>query len=373
MTKHARLSASSSAKWLNCPGSIKAEEPYPNVTNKFAEEGTKAHELAESLLRNNTDSSIHYDDDMYDHVQRYIEYVNDISDNCSSNGSHKPTRFLVEHKVDYSRYAPSGFGTADCIIADPVNRIVHIIDLKYGMGRVEADGNTQLMLYALGFLSSYSHSDEIVFVKLHIVQPRIPDGFSTYGLSVKELEKFGEYVKIQAALTLQDNPERIAGEKQCQWCRAKHDCPALANMLDKTTLTEFSDIDAPVNLPDIVTLDDSQRKRILDNKALIVKFLDAVESSVFNDISSGEKFDGYKIVEGRGRRQWVGDADYVLREKLGDKAYKKSLIGIGEAEKLLSKSEVNRLLVKAPGKPTLVKDSDKRDAINIADQFDKLD
>jgi hypothetical protein len=64
MTKHARLSASSSAKWLNCPGSIKAEEPYPNVTSKFAEEGTKAHELAESLLRDNVDSSIHYDDDI---------------------------------------------------------------------------------------------------------------------------------------------------------------------------------------------------------------------------------------------------------------------------------------------------------------------
>jgi len=46
MTKHARLSASSSAKWLNFPGSIKAEEPYPNTTNKFTEEGIKAHELA---------------------------------------------------------------------------------------------------------------------------------------------------------------------------------------------------------------------------------------------------------------------------------------------------------------------------------------
>ena len=144
-------------------------------------------------------------------------------------------------------------------------------------------------------------------------------------------------------------------------------------MLDKTTLTEFSDIDAPVNLPDIVTLDDSQRKRILDNKALITKFLDSVESSVFDDVSSGKGFDGYKIVEGRSRRQWGVGADEILRGELGDKAYKKSIIGIGEAEKLLSKSEVNSLLVKAPGKPTLVKDSDKRDAINMADQFDRLD
>jgi hypothetical protein len=37
---------------------------------RILKEGTKAHELAESLLRNNTDSSIHYDDDMYDHVRQ---------------------------------------------------------------------------------------------------------------------------------------------------------------------------------------------------------------------------------------------------------------------------------------------------------------
>jgi hypothetical protein len=117
-------------------------------------------------------------------------------------------------------------------------------------------------------------------------------------------------------------------------------------MLDET-ITKFSDIDAPVRLPDIVTLSNSQRKRILDNKTLIVKFISALEKSVFDDISSGDEFEGYKIVEGRGRRQWRGDAARVLEEKLGDKAYRKSLIRRGEAMELLSKSEVDRLLVSA--------------------------
>jgi hypothetical protein len=35
-------------------------------------------------------------------------------------------------------------------------------------------------------------------------------------------------------------------------------------MLDETTLTQFTDVDAPVNLPDIGTLTDSQRKRMDD-------------------------------------------------------------------------------------------------------------
>jgi hypothetical protein len=114
-------------------------------------------------------------------------------------------------------------------------------------------------------------------------------------------------------------------------------------------------------------------RTILDNKTLIVKFISALEKSVFDDISSGDEFEGYKIVEGRGRRQWRGDAARVLEEKLGDKAYRKSLIRRGEAMELLSKSEVDRLLVWTSGNPTLVKNSDKRDAITNADQFDILD
>jgi len=362
MTKHARLSASSSAKWLNCPGSIKAEEPYPNTSGAAAEEGTRAHELAEELLKHGRCSG-EYTKEMLEYVTQYVSYVNELigEDDYS----------FIEQKVEYSTYAKDGFGTADAVILEGATDILHIVDLKYGFNRVSAVDNTQLMLYALGFLSDYPLLC-VSKIVLHIFQPRIYN-ISVHAFSVDELEEFGEHVRERAALTLQDSPERIAGKKQCQWCRAKHECTALANMLDETTLTQFTDIDSTVTLPKIETLTDEQRKRILDNKALITKFMDSVESSVFDDVNSGKGFDGYKIVEGRSRRQWGVGADEILRGELGDKAYKKSLIGIGDAEKLLSKSEVNSLLVKAPGKPTLVKDSDKRDAITSADQFDKLD
>ena len=45
---HARLSASGSAKWLNCPGSVALEEQFPNVSSEEAKEGTKAHALGRS-------------------------------------------------------------------------------------------------------------------------------------------------------------------------------------------------------------------------------------------------------------------------------------------------------------------------------------
>ena len=362
MTKHARLSASSSAKWLNCPGSIKAEEPYPNTSSAAAEEGTRAHELAEELLSNGICSG-EYTKDMLEYVTQYVSYV----DGLTGKYDHR----FIEQTFSYSDYARDGFGTADAVIVEDATDIVHVVDLKYGFSEVSAVDNTQLMLYALGFMAEYPLLDISRFV-LHIFQPRIRN-ISVHEVSVADLMQFGEHVRERTALTLQDNPERIAGDKQCQWCRAKASCPALNKLVEETTMTTFSDLDAVPALPKIETLTDEQRKRILDNKALIIKFMDSVESSVFDDVNSGKGFDGYKIVGGRSRRQWGVGADEILIGELGDKAYKKSLIGIGDAEKLLSKSEVNSLLVKAPGKPTLVKDSDKRDAITSADQFDKLD
>jgi hypothetical protein len=52
--KHAKLSASGSDRWLNCAGSVQLQEQfkknYAEKTNKYAEEGTAAHELAEKCL-----------------------------------------------------------------------------------------------------------------------------------------------------------------------------------------------------------------------------------------------------------------------------------------------------------------------------------
>ena len=48
--KHAKLSASGSARWLSCTGSVKAESTLPNTTTPYAMEGTAAHELADMCL-----------------------------------------------------------------------------------------------------------------------------------------------------------------------------------------------------------------------------------------------------------------------------------------------------------------------------------
>ena len=49
--KHAVLSASSSKQWIHCPPSARLQEPFPNDSSVFAEEGTWAHELCEYKVK----------------------------------------------------------------------------------------------------------------------------------------------------------------------------------------------------------------------------------------------------------------------------------------------------------------------------------
>ena len=50
---HAKLSASSSERWLNCPGSIALiDKAPPPRESKYALEGTTAHECMEKMLLN---------------------------------------------------------------------------------------------------------------------------------------------------------------------------------------------------------------------------------------------------------------------------------------------------------------------------------
>ncbi|MBR3212108.1 MAG: DUF2800 domain-containing protein, partial [Firmicutes bacterium] len=49
--QHAALPPSSAERWGNCPGSVTLSKQFPqDTTSTYAEEGTIAHAVAESLL-----------------------------------------------------------------------------------------------------------------------------------------------------------------------------------------------------------------------------------------------------------------------------------------------------------------------------------
>ena len=53
--KHAKLSPSAAARWINCPGSIRLSEKVPPPpSSDYADEGTLAHAVAETKLLRET-------------------------------------------------------------------------------------------------------------------------------------------------------------------------------------------------------------------------------------------------------------------------------------------------------------------------------
>ncbi len=370
MTAHAKLSASGSSKWLNCPGSVQAEEKYPpQGSSIFALEGTMAHEVADLCLKNTADADFYVghtvlkkvvEKDMAIYVQEYLDYVRSFEGNN--------TALMTEERVSFDHVVPGGFGTLDAAVLDYDNNTCHIFDLKYGKGvKVDAYKNTQAQLYAIGIDRELEFlSEKIDKYVLHIVQPRI-NHFTSWEISKQDLGKFAEWVEERADLALSGKGERLPGEKQCQWCRAKGDCRALSDFTEALVKGEFDDLDDL----DSESLSHDEKKAILGNKKLIESFLKAVEASVFDQIERGEEFEGYKLVEGRSIRKWNDKAEHSLISRLGSDAYNRKLIGIGEAEKRLGKEAISDLTIKPKGKTTLALSSDKRESIN-SDLFNEI-
>ena len=234
--EHAKLSASGSKRWLACPGSVVLEALFPESESPYAEEGTRAHELAEAKLRyltgrikledydeayQNLDKAIPggITAEMERYVGTYIDYVMDLYDGLRLK--HKDAVIFIEERVSYDEYVPEGFGRIDCIIL--AGKELHIIDLKYGKGvAVDAVGNSQPRLYAIGALQEYGYIYDIDQITTHIVQPRL-NSISTENLSRLELENWGESIKQVAADAYVDTRVYSAGE-HCQFCRARATC-----------------------------------------------------------------------------------------------------------------------------------------------------
>lgn len=157
---HAVLSASSSERWLNCPPSARLCETYEDKGSDYAAEGTDCHTLAEARLKQAlgipTEDPVEnlswYNAEMEDCAQGYATYVVELLE--TANQTRSDPVIMIEQRVDFSRWVPSGFGTGDCICI--AEGLLNIVDLKYGAGiEVSADHNPQMMLYALGALEIF--------------------------------------------------------------------------------------------------------------------------------------------------------------------------------------------------------------------------
>ena len=397
---HALLSASSSKQWLHCPPSVRLQEGFPNESSVYAAEGTFAHEVCEYKVRKylhervkRPQSEEFYTEEIDAITDVYAEFVITIIEEMKRNGCEPLV--LVEERMDYSHIAPSGFGTADMLIIgrdDQGKGLLHVCDFKTGQGVfVDADHNSQMMLYALGGLAAYGYIYEIETARMSIIQPRL-ENISTFECSRKELEDWGESIKPIAKMAYEGKGEQKPGD-WCRFCRAKPVCRACADEALALCREEFLDLDAgaftddipetdmtaPYN-PDMDTAVFKQPGLIpLDELAEILPTLNRISSwieSVFAFVSSeainhGVPIPGYKVVEGRSKRVFT-DTKAVVDTAVANgytDLYKRQLITLTEFEKMMGKKRFAELLgeyvAKPPGKLALVPEDDPRPPVDL--------
>lgn len=363
MGKHAFLSPSSSHRWLRCTPSACLESKFENKTTQAAEEGTAAHaqcehKLKRALRRRSTRPTSPYDsDEMQECTDAYVDFVLEQLDIAKQRC--KDPLLLIEQRVDFSKYVPDGYGTADCVIVSDDN--LHIIDFKYGMGvLVNAYENPQMKCYALGALAIYDSLYDIKEVSMSIFQPR-RENVSTWTIPVDELTTWAnEVLKPKAEMAMKGEGEYYPGE-WCTFCRASVRCRARADEKLKLARDEFK-------LPPLLT--DEEIEEILVVLPDLSKWANEVMAYATDAaVNHGKQWEGFKLVEGRSIRKYVNEDEVAQAAKdAGYKdIYRQSLIPLTEMQKLMGKQQfediLGGLIIKPQGKPTLVPNSDKRKAI----------
>lgn len=354
---HAVLSASSSSRWLKCPPSAVAATMYPSTATEYTKEGTLAHEVAEIIARGDTpdleSTTETITAEMIDCAKAYADYIQELitDDNAV---------VLLEQRLDFSPWVPKGFGTGDCIIIQG-NRL-DVVDYKYGKGvAVSAVDNSQMRLYGLGALNDFGDIYDIQEVGMHIFQPRI-NNISTETMTDGELLAWGKGVKPIAKLAAKGQGDFCSGE-HCRFCPHAGQCPTLAADCTKAVNVSGGKAAVPTLAPWMVA-------DILQQEPMISAWLKAVKDRALTQMLNGEEIPGFKVVEGRGSREWsdAGAVEATLFHNIGlaedEYMTEPVLMSPAQLEKSIGKKKVAELvgsyIVAKPGSPTIAPESDKR-------------
>jgi DNA polymerase len=215
--KHALLPPSVAERWMNCPGSVAAEKAVgPQPESPFAAAGTEAHKIfAECLERGTGPNGL---DDPYQCMA--IDHALELARQVIAG-----RKFKVETRLEPLPGLGKVWGTADIMVFDAYDRIVAIVDFKFGVGvAVEAD-SLQVRIY--GLLAAQQYGCPIDGIDLHIIQPR-----SAHPLGPHRVHRFSTeamnnlFTALQEAVQATEDPAapRTAGE-HCQFCGARKTCP----------------------------------------------------------------------------------------------------------------------------------------------------
>lgn len=387
-TSHSKLSMSSAHRWMKCSGSVFMALAYPEgESSEYAKEGTRAHAVAEKILRVALTEGISIgeawgrfrlecdDEEMQAHVLGYAEAARGLLPMA-------PENIAIERKFMLSEDYGIG-GTADFCFTNQSSKgkTGVILDLKYGAGvAVEVEGNEQL----IGYICSMHNDPDwgpLDHGVVYIYQPRVehPDGLLrrmeldrealndwTYRLMARGKE-------IKEALEAGGQGEYVPGD-HCRWCRGEAVCTANQNHLSISAEVDFlpvvqEDPKAPA------TLEPEQLAKILKYRPIIESYFKRVEEWCLAELKAGRQVPGLKLVKGRSVRRWLASEEFVADKlkTMGVDPWAKKLRGITEVEKELGKGKLAGLTEQSEAALKVTTEDDKRPAVALLQTEAELD
>ena len=386
MTEHAELGASSSARWMACPGSVPLARPYlGNGASSYAAEGTVAHTIAQAALAKEPlppigalvtvdGHEILVTEEMLDAVNEYLDIVRPLLAKAQDGG--------VEIRVHISSVPPTAecYGTADFVAV--IGRKLTVVDLKYGKGvHVHVANNSQALFYALAVVETLHLDGLIDEIEIIVCQPRI-DGAErqSWTIDIIDLWMWRDAKLMPAVQRILDGDRSLTDGPWCRFCPALAICPLKHELAMQAAEDAFD-----TGFDDMRNNDDLPPEGVAERLVLALRleeWIDKLKEHAALMIHRGEDVPGFKLVEGRSNRKWAGEDSDVLRElvkrgkftpKDAERFYKpaelQSPAGIEKTLKRMGRMQtrflLDGLINKPTGKPSLVPAADPRPAMAI--------
>jgi hypothetical protein len=331
--KHARLSASKAERFMTCPGSYRLESQMPyEPAGEAAAIGTAIHELSEAMMRGDDLIQADYPDEHWEMAADYVRFINTLVDN--------PRKKLIEVNVDNglkSLHQALG-GTADAVLVD--GNHLHVVDLKTGRVAVDAEGNKQLLTYAVGVMRQFN-APATIECTMHIFQPKA--GHSKWTVSGADLVKHGLELKAAAELALTPDAPTNPSTEACRYCRAKTICPSMRSKVQDNARKDF----AP---------DTQITPEMLDLAELASTWSEAVKAAAKTQIKT-TPIAGWALKPGRKMRFWKAEGLAIEALKDHPKAFDLKSpsaiekLGITVSEELIGTKNAEESLARQKSKP----------------------
>jgi len=356
--QHSKIVGGSSAKRvINCPGSVAlCDTMPPRPSSSYADEGTLLHNIIAEVLEHDADPAS-FVGTTYEGVVLTERLLEDkllpalaALDEIDQD---KEMEYAVESKVEFGKFLPGVFGSADLI--GRIDECAMVIDWKFGDGvPVEAEENEQLLFYAAAAMRTPATAwafENAQYVELFIVQPPHIRHWVTTPKRVKAFEK-----QLKAAVKVAQQPGApLKAGDHCRWCAAKPVCPEMTGAADRALVAKLEAL--PVE----------QIAHYLDQAEMLEKWIADLRQLAHGLLEENQTVPGWKLIKKRATRKWTdeGEAAEWLNEQ-GLDPFEKTVVTPAAAEKLLKKDKIElpaALVVAVSSGSTLAPESDPRPAV----------